>query len=135
MLHSQAVLRVRNAVTGLTERPQVSSKVLPSILTLSTVARLATGLVIAALIVIGLTNPGGAQTKELQTERTSSSPFRQKGDVTLHAQCLQDWDAQTHMTKREWSVACPTSVAPTRRLSTQPPEIIQAGWAILRIEM
>lgn len=106
MFHSQAVLSVRNAVTGLTERPQVAGKVLPSILTPSTVARLAIGLVIAALIVIGLTNPGGAQMKELQTERTSSSAFEQKGDATLLAQCLQDWDAETHITKREWSVAC-----------------------------
>jgi hypothetical protein len=24
----------------------------------------------------------------------------------LFAQCLQDWDAATHMTKREWSAAC-----------------------------
>ena len=60
--------------------------------------RLAIGLIVSAIIVIGLTNPSGAQATR------SGTP--QEHSATLFAQCLQDWDGATHMTKREWSAAC-----------------------------
>ena len=69
----------------------------------TTLTRLVIGLVIMALIVIGLTNPSGAQTSGLRT--TSSTP-QHDGIPTLFGRCLNDWDAGTHMTKKEWSAAC-----------------------------
>jgi hypothetical protein len=90
MIHSQVGLHVRNAAAGLSECLRVASKVLPAIVTHSAIARLAIGLVLAALIVVGLTNPGGAQMNELQTERASSAPFEQIGGAAILAQCLQD---------------------------------------------
>jgi len=70
---------------------------------LATLTRLMIDLVIMALIVIGLTNPSGAQTSGL---RTTSSTQQHDGIPTLFARCLNDWDAGTHMTKKEWSAAC-----------------------------
>ena len=75
-----------------------------SSLTLIAVTRLAIGLVIVALIVIGLTNPSGAQSA--RTESTPSAPDQQDSNAALFGRCLQDWDAGTHMTKKEWSGAC-----------------------------
>jgi len=60
--------------------------------------RLAIGLIVTAIIVIGLTNPSGAQ--------TAGSGLPQEHNAKLFAQCLQDWDGATHMTKQEWSAAC-----------------------------
>ena len=76
--------------------------------TLIVVTRMAIGFVIVALIVIGLTNPSGAQmNRSSRTESTfSSSPEQQDGNAALFGRCLQDWDAGTHMTKKEWSAAC-----------------------------
>ena len=65
---------------------------------LATLTRLVIGLVIMALIVIGLTNPSGAQ--------TTPSPHKPNGIPTGFARCLDDWDPGTHMTKKEWSGAC-----------------------------
>jgi hypothetical protein len=127
MIHSQVWLHLGNAATRLSECPRIASKVLPAILTLSTIARLAIGLVIAALIVVGLTNPGGAQMNELQTERASSAPFEQIGHYTRTMLQANAHD-QTGMVGR-----LPGSVAQTRRPSAQLPEIIQAGSAIVRI--
>jgi hypothetical protein len=73
---------------------------------LATLTQLVIGLVIMALIVIGLTNPSGAQTGGLRTESTTSSTQGHDGIPTLFARCLHDWDAGTHMTKKEWSAAC-----------------------------
>ena len=73
---------------------------------LATLTQLVIGLVIMALIVIGLTNPSGAQTRGLWTESTTSSTQQHDGIPTLFARCLHDWDAGTHMTKKEWSAAC-----------------------------
>ena len=95
------------ASNWLTGRPEMARNFPISTLTLATLTRVVTGLVIAALIVVGLTNPSGGQTtKHVRAERTSSSPQQQDGKVTPFAQCLQDWDAATHMTKQEWSGAC-----------------------------
>jgi hypothetical protein len=70
------------------------------------VTRLAIGLIIMAIIVIGLTNPSGAQTnRSARTESDLSTPVQQDTNA-LFGQCLQDWDAGTHMTKKEWSGAC-----------------------------
>ena len=84
-----------------------------SSLTLNAVTRLAIGLVIVVLIVIRLTNPSGAQmNRGAKTESTPSSPEEQVskaalfGNAALFDRCLQDWDAATHMTKKEWSGAC-----------------------------
>jgi hypothetical protein len=72
----------------------------------TTLTRLVIGLVIMALIVIGLTNPSGAQTNGLSTESATSLTQQDDGILTLFARCLNDWDAGTHMTKKEWSAAC-----------------------------
>ena len=69
----------------------------------ATLTRLAIGLVIVALIVIGLTNPSGAQTTGGVRAETPSSL---SDKPTLFARCLQDWDVGTHMTKQEWAGAC-----------------------------
>ena len=94
-------------ISGRSKTGQLSS------LTLNAVTRLAIGLVIVALIVIGLTNPSGAQmNRSAKTESTPSSPEQQVssaalfGNAALFGRCLQDWDAGTHMTKKEWSGAC-----------------------------
>ena len=73
---------------------------------LATLTRLVIGLVIMALIVIGLTNPSGAQTSGLRTENTTSSTQQHDGIPILFARCIDDWDAGTHMTRKEWSAAC-----------------------------
>lgn len=70
----------------------------------ATLTRLAIGLVIVALIVIGLTNPSGAQTTG--GVRAEYAPSSLSDKATLFSLCLQDWDAGTHMTKREWAGAC-----------------------------
>lgn len=99
MPRTQFVSGQTKASTRLTE--QISS------FTLIAVTRLAIGLVIGALIVIGLTNPSGAQmNRGARAESTSSSPEQQDGNAALFGRCLQDWDAGTHMTKKEWSGAC-----------------------------
>jgi hypothetical protein len=72
----------------------------------ATLTRFVIGLVIMALIVIGLTNPSGAQTSGLRIESTISSTQQHDGIPTLFVRCLHDWDAGTHMTKKEWSAAC-----------------------------
>ena len=73
---------------------------------LATLTQLAIGLVIIALIVIGLTNPSGAQTTGPSTKSATSSAQQQGGIPTVFARCLHDWDPGTHMTKKEWSGAC-----------------------------
>jgi hypothetical protein len=55
---------------------------------LATLTPLVIGLVIMALIVIGLTNPSGAQTNGLGIESTTSST--QQHDGTLFARCLDE---------------------------------------------
>jgi hypothetical protein len=73
---------------------------------LATLTQLVIGLVIMALIVIGLTNPSGAQTRVPRTENTTSSTQQHDGIFPLFARCIDDWDAGTHMTRKEWSAAC-----------------------------
>ena len=73
---------------------------------LATLTQLVIGLVIMALIVIGLTNPSGAQTRVPRTENTTSSTQQHDGIPPLFARCIDDWDAGTHMTRKEWSAAC-----------------------------
>lgn len=64
----------------------------------TTFMRLAIGISVAAMIVVGLTNPSVAQ---------SAAPVAtQDHNAKLFSDCLLDWDAATHMTKREWSAAC-----------------------------
>ena len=88
-------------VSGRSKTEQVSS------FTLIAVTRLAIGLVIVAIIVIGLTNPSGAQmNRGARTASALSSPVQQDSNAALFGRCLQDWDAGTHMTKKEWSGAC-----------------------------
>jgi hypothetical protein len=69
---------------------------------LATLTQLVIGLVIIALIVIGLTNPSGAQTRVSRIESTQ----QHDGIPALFPRCLNDWDAGTHMTKKEWWAAC-----------------------------
>ena len=73
---------------------------------LATLTQFMIGLVILALIVIGLTNPSGAQTTDPITKSTTSSTQIQGGIPTGFTHCLHDWDPGTHMTKKEWSSAC-----------------------------
>jgi len=78
-----------------------------SSLTFTAVTRLTIGLLIAALIVIALTNPSGAQmNKGVSTGYTPFSSGGQDNSTALFVRCLQDWDSQIHMTKKEWSGAC-----------------------------
>jgi hypothetical protein len=88
-------------ISGPSKTEQVSS------LTPIAVTRLAIGFIIAALIVIGLTNPSGAQmNRGARPESTPSSLEQQGISAAQFRQCLQDWDTGTHMTKKEWSGAC-----------------------------
>jgi hypothetical protein len=65
---------------------------------LARLLRLLIGLAIATAIALGLA--GGAQT-------TMAAPETQSDRRAIYfAQCLQDWDPETHMTKQEWSRAC-----------------------------
>jgi hypothetical protein len=73
---------------------------MPSPWPLATVSRLVIGLLIAMIIVVGLTNPGGAQSPATTDDATASH------NRHLYAQCMRDWDRATHMTKQEWSGAC-----------------------------
>jgi hypothetical protein len=104
MTRSQHMPLVRSASIALTGRPEIAGSFLFCKLSL----RLAIGLVIAAIIIIGLTSPSGAQTAS--GERIQGDFFfrhqQQDDSTTLVARCLQDWDAGTHMTKQEWSGAC-----------------------------
>jgi hypothetical protein len=73
---------------------------------LATLTRVVIGIVIMVPIVLSLTNPSGAQTSGLRTESVTSSTQEHDGIPTLFARCLHDWDAGTHVTKKEWSAAC-----------------------------
>jgi hypothetical protein len=64
----------------------------------ATLIRFTIGLLVSILIVVGLTNPSGAQTSGNGTPAEHSA--------TLFTRCLHDWDAATHMSRQEWSAAC-----------------------------
>ena len=86
----------------------------------STLLQLTVALLVAAIIVIGLTNPSGAQT----------SPHNQN----LFEQCMRDWDRATHMTKKQWAGAC-QRVLQERGDSAQPlRQFKQDGQAASNIE-
>jgi hypothetical protein len=106
MLRSQRELGIWKASISLTGREMATSFPV-SLLTPATLMRLVLSLMIAALIVIGLTSPSGGQTTEhARAETPSSSSQREDGEATPFGRCLQDWDAGTHMTKQEWWGAC-----------------------------
>jgi hypothetical protein len=96
MSRTQLLSGAGNTSTRLIGHPQLASNFAVRRSSLTTMTQLVIGLVIMALIVIGLTNPSGAQTSGLRTD----------GIPTLFGRCLNDWDAGTHMTKKEWSAAC-----------------------------
>jgi hypothetical protein len=103
MTRSQHMPAVRSASIALTGHPEIASNFLFCRLTL----RLAISLVVAAIIVIGLTSPSGAQaTRGFRIDPVPSSLGRQDGNAPQLSRCLQDWDAGTHMTQEEWSGAC-----------------------------
>ncbi len=106
MSSTQLLSGVGKTSTRLIGHPQFARNFAVCRSSLATLTRLVIGLVIMALIVIGLTNPSGAQTGALGTESTTSSTQQHDGIPTLFARCLNDWDAGTHMTKKEWSAAC-----------------------------
>jgi hypothetical protein len=62
--------------------------------------------VIAAFIVIDLTNPAGAQATGAPGAEGPLSPPYQDSNAAPFTRCLEDWDAGTHMTSQEWSAAC-----------------------------
>ena len=64
----------------------------------ATLMRFTIGLIVGILIVVGLTNPSGAQ--------TFTSSTAGEHNATLFKRCLHDWDAATHMSRQEWSAAC-----------------------------
>jgi hypothetical protein len=101
MPRSRDLPRIPNASTRPTRYPQFATH---SPVSRATLARLAIGLVIVALIVIGLTNPSGAQTTG--GVRAENAPSSLGDKATLFSLCLQDWDVGTHMTKQEWAGAC-----------------------------
>lgn len=69
--------------------------------------RMATGLIIVAIVCIGQTNPSGAQiNRGARTETTPSPHDLQDSNAARFGRCLRDWDKGTHMTKKEWSGAC-----------------------------
>ena len=47
-----------------------------------------------------------AEYRGATAESTPSSREQQDDNAALFGRCLQDWDAGTHMTKKEWSGAC-----------------------------
>jgi len=86
-----------------------------------------------ATIILGtLALVGASSTADAQTERQAAPMKSPKERATMAAEavadksadkpeagatkqkklsmCLETWDAQTHMTKREWRVACARSV-------------------------
>ena len=86
----------------------------------------------ATIIVGTLALLGASCAADAQTERQAApmkSPKERAGTATVAAadkaaekpeegatkqkklsMCLETWDAQTHMTKKEWSVACARSI-------------------------
>ena len=82
MPRSQHGSGVWKASTRLTGRTEIATNSPISRFILTTLMRLAIGLVITALVVIGLTSPGGAQTTSgFRTARTPFSPEQQDGNV------------------------------------------------------
>jgi hypothetical protein len=107
-------------ISGQSKTEQLSS------FTLIAVTRLAIGLIIVALIVIGLTNPSGAQVNRGATAESTPSSDEQKDDNgALFGRCLQDWDAGTHMTKKGMVWRMPASADRTWGPSSQTAAIIQ----------
>ena len=98
MSSSQLLSDAGKTSTRLIAHPQFARNFVVRRSSLATLTRLVIGLVIMALIVIGLTNPSGAQ--------TTPSPHKPNGIPTGFARCLDDWDLGTHMTKKEWWGAC-----------------------------
>ena len=105
MSRTQLLSGAGNTSTRLIGHPQLASNFAVRRSSLTTMTQLVIGLVIMALIVIGLTNPSGAQTSR-PTDSATSLTQKDDGVPTLFAHCLHDWDAATHMTKKEWSAAC-----------------------------
>ena len=64
----------------------------------ATLMRFTIGLIVGILIVVGLTNPSGAQTFRSGTAG--------EHNATLFKRCLHDWDVATHMSRQDWSAAC-----------------------------
>jgi hypothetical protein len=107
MSGTQLLSDVGTTSTRLIGHPQFARKFAVCRSSLATLTRLAIGLVIMALLVIGLTNPSGAQmNRGARTESTPSSPEQHDSNAALFGRCLQDWDTETHMTRKEWSGAC-----------------------------
>ena len=86
--------------TRLIEHSQIARSFTACRSSVVTLTQLVIGLVIMALIVIGLTNPSGAQTTDPITKSTTSSTQIQGGIPTGFTHCLHDWDPGTHMTKK-----------------------------------
>ena len=86
MSRTQLLLGAGEISTGLIGHPQ-SARNFVCRSSLATLTRLVIGLVVMALIVIGLTNPSGAQTSGLGTESLTSSAQRPDGIPTLFARC------------------------------------------------
>jgi hypothetical protein len=106
MLRSEREVGIWKHATSLAGR-EIAPPFPISLLTLSTLMRLVIGLVIACLIVIGLTSPSGGQTPEhVRAEPASSWPQQQEEKASQFGRCLQDWDIGTHMTKQQWRGAC-----------------------------
>lgn len=83
----------------------------------TTMIRMALGLVVTAILVIALTNPSGARTSGTPLN-VMALPASQQQDH--FAQCLRDWDAATHMTKREWRDTCRRLLLPRRDHPSNP---------------
>ena len=57
----------------------------------------------------GVVSSPGAPTKQTrndQTKRDRTSSSDQEHIDEIFSRCLKDWDAKTHMNKREWARVC-----------------------------
>jgi hypothetical protein len=82
MSSTQLLLGAGKASTRLIGHSQVARNFTVCRSSLATLTQLVIGLVIMALIVIGLTNPSGAQTNGLSTESATSLTQQDDGILT-----------------------------------------------------
>jgi len=75
-----------------------------------------TTVILGALALVGTSCMACAQA-ERQTQAMKNAKERPAVEATPGvskqkklSMCLETWDAQTHMTKKEWSVACARSI-------------------------
>ena len=76
----------------------------------ATVVLVATSLLGTAEIAVAQTEQPSAATKAGKEHALTAAETPAPSKEKKFSMCLETWDAQTHMTKREWRVACLRSV-------------------------